>query len=81
MATLSHSVCLHSHHIKLIWRQPIFCVTKKGNVIQPINFNTYSGTSVKQLPRGVVFFGCLREMAAQRRYSLTGKFEKSGELI
>ena len=41
----------------------------------------YSGTSVKQPPRGVVFFGCLREVAAQRRYSLMGNFDKSGELI
>ena len=34
----------------------------------------YRGNSIKQLPRGMAHFGCLREVAAQLRYSLTGTF-------
>ena len=40
----------------------------------------YSGTSVKQPLRRVALFSCLREVAAEQRYSLTGNLEKSGEL-
>ena len=41
----------------------------------------YIGTSIKHPPRGMVNFGCLKEVSAQQRYSLTGNFETAGGLI
>ena len=46
-----------------------------------IHVTKYSGTSTKQLPRGMVNFGCLMEVAAEQRYSLMGSFETAGGLI
>ena len=58
---------------------PIIKISSHAIMAQAIVI--YSGTFVKQPPRGVALFGCLREVAAQWRYPLTGDFEKSGELI
>ena len=36
---------------------------------QNVTITLYSGTSIKQPPRGMALFSCLREVAPQRRYS------------
>ena len=51
------------------WDFLILTVSASTMILHIWSWYCYSGTSVKQPPRGMALLGCLREVAAQWRYS------------